>query len=148
MNTTEIHDLAWSRLPYEKQVKAVTALKLHLGVSGVLEVQSLITLAAARHEESWLPGYFHFAGGMSIRNFLRKEVCLDKDLPPIPEWYGPDCSEGNWDDYYVPCLEAAAGMRACVIQHQVGTPIFLPTAETGRTGIFRRRSWMPKVKFK
>jgi hypothetical protein len=33
---------------------------------------------------------------MGIRNLLRKNVCLDDDLP-----------SGNWDDYYIRLIEKA-----------------------------------------
>lgn len=41
---------------------------------------------------------FHHAEGMGIRNALR-DVIADADLP-----------SGNWDDFYVPALEIAAGV--------------------------------------
>jgi hypothetical protein len=47
----------------------------------------------------WISPY-HFSTGMAIRNLLRKEVCLDSQLP-----------SGNFDDYYVQLMEVAAGCR-------------------------------------
>jgi len=38
----------------------------------------------------------HFTWGMYIRNLLRKDCCLDVDLP-----------SGNWDDVYIQVVEAA-----------------------------------------
>lgn len=41
-------------------------------------------------------GMIHFNWGMDCRNNLRKNVCLDDQLP-----------SGNWDDYYIELLELA-----------------------------------------
>lgn len=41
---------------------------------------------------------FHFSAGMAVRNLLRNGGFTDNQLP-----------SGNWDDYYVPILELAAG---------------------------------------
>lgn len=43
---------------------------------------------------------FHFSYGMFIRNQLRNNVCSDDKLPT-----------GNFDDYYVPFIEIACGIR-------------------------------------
>lgn len=43
---------------------------------------------------------FHFRGGMAVRNLLRENVCLDDRLP-----------DKNWDDYYIPLMEYALGLR-------------------------------------
>jgi uncharacterized LabA/DUF88 family protein len=42
----------------------------------------------------------HFYWGMDMRNLLRKNVCLDNELPT-----------GNWDDYYVQMIELTVGVR-------------------------------------
>jgi hypothetical protein len=46
---------------------------------------------------------YHFWAGMTLRNLLRDNVCLDDKLPKnLP---------GGWDNYYVPLLEIAIGVR-------------------------------------
>jgi len=45
-------------------------------------------------------GPYHFSWGMGVRNALRKYGLKDDLLP-----------EGNWDDYYVPVVEVAVGVR-------------------------------------
>lgn len=50
--------------------------------------------------EDWMIEDHHFAG-TAFRNLLRKEI-KDNELP-----------SGNWDDYYVMAIEAAAGIRSC-----------------------------------
>jgi hypothetical protein len=42
----------------------------------------------------------HFYWGTNMRNLLRKNVCLDDELPT-----------GNWDDYYVQMIELTVGVR-------------------------------------
>lgn len=49
--------------------------------------------------ETWWALY-HFGWGMSVRNFFRSYV-VDQELP-----------SGNWDDYYIPVIEVAVGVRA------------------------------------
>lgn len=47
----------------------------------------------------YIPTPFHFGAGMGIRNELR-DVVKDDELPT-----------GNWDDYYIPAIERAIGVR-------------------------------------
>ena len=48
---------------------------------------------------SWI-GEGHFGWGMHIRNQLRSAGFTDDKLP-----------EQNWDDYYIPVVEIAVGVR-------------------------------------
>lgn len=60
-------------------------------------------IAAYEKEEGHKPQFWispHMGIGMSIRNLLRSEGLSDESLP-----------NKNWDDYYVPVLEAALGFR-------------------------------------
>jgi hypothetical protein len=50
----------------------------------------------------WFIGNHH-GTGTEIRNMLRKAGFTDDKLP--------DTSEQNWDDYYIPVLECAVGIR-------------------------------------
>lgn len=57
-------------------------------------VKDKIAEAMAEDPESWAVEY-HFGWGMAVRNLLR-DVYADVELPT-----------GNWDDYYIPAVEAA-----------------------------------------
>jgi hypothetical protein len=70
-------------------------------ILGVLSKEDIENISEAykKNPYRWASAY-HFGWGMSIRNLLRQNVCLDDKLPT-----------GNWDDYYVQCVEYALGLR-------------------------------------
>ena len=49
------------------------------------------------------PAFFHFGGGMTVRNLCRERLS-DKELAAC-------CLFGNWDDCYIGVLAAIAAMR-------------------------------------
>lgn len=78
------------------------------------DVKQLVRDIHAKHGEHWI--HFmsvlnlpdgrriprgHFGWGMAVRNALRTEAGIgDAALP-----------DGNWDDYYIPLVEIACGIR-------------------------------------
>ncbi len=69
------------------------------------EPETVNQIKEAIHDDPklWYAPY-HFGWGMAIRNYLRTDVgILDKELPSNA--CENDC--GNWDDYYVECVEKA-----------------------------------------
>lgn len=99
------HEIAWAKLPYGMRRLAVSKLHDRLPLAFFDDVYRLA------HEHGlgeWQPPGWHFGQGMAVRNVLR-EAIQDDELPPFPEYYGDDVR--NWDDYYVQCVEAAAGCR-------------------------------------
>jgi hypothetical protein len=50
----------------------------------------------------WIP--YHFEWGMAIRNRLRSLVCPDEQIPVTQDFQ-------NWDNFYVPLVELAVGIR-------------------------------------
>lgn len=49
--------------------------------------------------------FFHFSGGMGVRNYLR-EIIKDDELPFAP--YPNGQSYQNWDDFYQRAIKEAA----------------------------------------
>jgi hypothetical protein len=107
MTHKEIQELCWSRLPNNLRQRAVAYLQAKCGAEFLQTVREAVEQYGLGE---WLPLGWHFDQGMQIRNLLR-QVIKDRELPLFPEWYGPEVDEGNWDDYYVQCLEAAVGCR-------------------------------------
>ena len=133
----KLYDDAWAKLPRDIKERAIGRLKLAYDESFFDEVRKLVQ---AEGLNEWLPVGWHFMQGMHVRNVLRSDVALremipvrkvplawfktvvkigvpeipdaikDAELPPLPEYYDGQ-TEGNWDDYYVQCIEAAAGLR-------------------------------------
>lgn len=64
------------------------------------DVEALRELHEGNPATWWAQYGWHFHGGMSVRNVLREAVA-DAELP-----------SGNWDDFYVPVLEVALGVRS------------------------------------
>jgi hypothetical protein len=60
-------------------------------------------LHARRLSISHDDAFFHFGGGMAVRNLCRERLS-DKELAAC-------CLFGNWDDCYVGVLAAIAAMR-------------------------------------
>jgi hypothetical protein len=96
MDLRAYHDARMRELP-EPFVRSCIDL-----IAGSLSPISRAALRAAVEEDPqtwWALEHFNF--GMSIRNQLRQAGYKDDQLP-----------SGNWDDYYVPILEAAVGARS------------------------------------
>lgn len=125
------HEEAWRRLPVDIRQRAVGRLQYAYDPSFFDDVQRLANEAGLGN---WLPPFWHHGQGMHVRNILRSDVALremvpllkigsphfppaikDSELPDLADLYGPE-SFGqecrNWDDYYIQCVEAAAGLRA------------------------------------
>lgn len=73
-------------------------------VEKLKEVLDIETIETIRKEHKTNPDTWwassHHGWGTAIRNFLRDNVCLDDKLP-----------SGNWDDYYIQCVEIVCGVR-------------------------------------
>lgn len=112
----ERFDLLWEQLPPRLRTTAVEYLRENVAdldvIRGWIEedpenwyvrdqnvTMQAIPIEGPAPAALYLPMPFHFHGGMAVRNLLRK-VIRDDELP-----------SGNWDDYYVQALEAAAGKR-------------------------------------
>lgn len=95
MNIFDLHTNSLKELPNEIVDSAVQCLKITLLDETIDEIRS-----AFMEDKNtwWVSSHFHW--GMNIRNLLRDNVCLDDKLP-----------SGNWDDYYVPLVELACGVR-------------------------------------
>jgi hypothetical protein len=114
-------DIAWVKLPFDIRVRAVARLQAQLDPSFFSDVR---ILAEEKGLGEWLPIGWHFAQGMAIRNLLRSDhevdpavikaakPIKDDELPPLDEYYGEGTDVRNWDDYYVQCIECAAGLRS------------------------------------
>lgn len=83
-------------LPADLADRAVRALvDLFRHQMDPIDVRALRREIAA-DPDKWWAGY-HFGWGMSVRNYLRQQGGIkDKQLP-----------SGNWDDYYIECIEEA-----------------------------------------
>lgn len=95
MNMFDLHTKALLELSDDIKDSAVQCLRTTLLDETIDEIRS----AFGEDKETWWASS-HFYWGMSIRNLLRDNVCLDDKLP-----------SGNWDDYYVPLVELACGVR-------------------------------------
>ena len=93
----EFHNERYIQLPRWIKEKSINFLKEYLTESDIFNIQQLYD----KNKYSWASP-FHFSYGMSIRNQLRDNVCLDDKLSDDPEYQ-------NWNDYYVKLLEIAAG---------------------------------------
>lgn len=93
------HDERWAELDQDIKIKAMAAVRC---VSTKEDVDK-IKKAYAKNPATWWTPY-HFYWGMKIRNKIRTLArVLDDQLP-----------SGNWDDYYVPAVEAAFGLRPMI----------------------------------
>lgn len=119
------HESAWKLLPVESRRRAVAILQ---DIVPSEDFEACRT-AYAEHGSDWpdnepwssLIDYgdgnmfrnsWHHSGGMAVRNILREQGFKDVELPPFDEYYGEGTDVRNWDDYYVACFEAAAGVRS------------------------------------
>lgn len=88
-------------MPIELRRTAVDILRAEMPAESLAEVKRL----HLTYDDEWFfVDDYHFVVGMAIRNALRTGGIPDADLPEF-EGYR------NWDDYYIPVLEAAAGVR-------------------------------------
>jgi len=90
----DLHNARVSEMPPEVLQKAVDFLTSELGPAktSILELYNEDPIHwVAEHHMFW---------GMQVRNALRGIGLKDDMLP-----------SGNWDDYYVPCVEMAIGVR-------------------------------------
>jgi hypothetical protein len=87
----QFHDDRYNELPQTIKYKAIETLKSNINNIGRNQIRMVIKADRI----NWGSPH-HFSWGMGIRNLLRKNVCLDGDLP-----------SGNWDDYYIRLVEKA-----------------------------------------
>jgi hypothetical protein len=106
MNLGEAMEIAWGKLSVDQRERAKSILLHSYDPEFFAEVRRLVEVKGLTN---WLPAGWHFGQGMAVRNVLRTEGFPDAELPLLPEVYGRDV--GGWDDYYVQCIEYAAGMR-------------------------------------
>ncbi len=78
-------------LPEHVLRKASDVLKTEIPEDTKQEIREMIM----KDPERWCVPY-HFFWGMAIRNLLRRAGLKDDLLPT-----------GNWDDYYIQCIEEA-----------------------------------------
>lgn len=94
----DYYDLRLAELPEDIVERSVEVLRSNLSEEMKLHVFNLHRISPLH----WVSEFFmHHGWGTAIRNLLRDEVCLDKDLP----------SEWGWDDYYTQLVEIAVGAR-------------------------------------
>jgi len=99
------HDDAYAALPKFLRLELVDFLRHNVSVQffASMRVGWLI------FKKDWfLQEDFHRKDGLNLRNLLRSSGYTDFDLP-----------SGNWDDVYVPVLEAAAGLRPVLLPSEV-----------------------------
>lgn len=90
----------WSRVPAEKRELCVRHLR-----SLIWEDRTTLQEWFKKDE---FPMFFHFDGGMAVRNALR-DVMRDEELPRID--YGNGFYEQNWDDFYMAALRQAVAPK-------------------------------------
>lgn len=105
MTWPEFNDQQWGLLEPSMRTKAAQIVRDYLGEGGV---KTLKDAYDKDPETWWAVGGWHNLGGMNVRNALRDGGILDKDLPDNP-LVGEN--SGNWDDFYLPVVEAAIGAR-------------------------------------
>lgn len=93
----QVLEIAWRNVTPELKARIRAAMPRNV---------ALRVLQEKRRQDA----YWHFSGGMNVRNYFRKTI-PDADLPPFDEYYGPGTDVRNWDDYYDCALEYCAGER-------------------------------------
>jgi hypothetical protein len=102
-------EIAWNKLTLDQRQRAVNILQAQMSSFFFDEIRERVEQYGLGN---WLPAGWHHLQGMNIRNELRHRGFLDRHLPPLPEIYGRVSGTfGNWDDYYIQAIEAAAGAR-------------------------------------
>lgn len=89
------HDKMYKELPEWIANRGIEQLISLISVEDVQKIKD----EYHKDPDTWWAAYHH-GWGTNIRNFLRDKVCLDDRLP-----------SGNWDDYYIPLVEIAVGVR-------------------------------------
>lgn len=95
INIQEHHEHKLKELPEWIRDKGVEYLKGLIPDDDKIQIK----MEYEKDNKTWWAMYHH-GWGTAIRNSLRDNVCLDDELP-----------SGNWDDYYVPLVEIACGLR-------------------------------------
>jgi hypothetical protein len=91
----------WARVPEEKRKLCVEHLR------SVLSPVALPDLCEAFEKNDFGP-FFHFSGGMGVRNILR-DVMKDDELPKVK--YDSGYEYSNWDDFYMAALRQAVAPK-------------------------------------
>lgn len=89
----------WARVDPEKRKLCVEHLRK------VIPKSEQVELALAFRSDDF-DGWFHFSGGMAVRNTLR-DVMKDDELPGVKYSGGGDYEYQNWDDFYMAALRQA-----------------------------------------
>lgn len=97
MDKLKYYDVKLNEIPKDVLDKAVSFLRSYLTDKDTQDINKEISEKGLME---WAMPY-HFGWGMAIRNLLRTEADLKDDLLP----------DGNWDDYYIQCVEIAVGKR-------------------------------------
>jgi len=92
----EYHTKKLNEMPQDFLKESVEYLKNIFIKEG--SAQSILDAYNQDNEKWWVGSHFYW--GMSIRNSLREGGFLDDKLP-----------DKNWDDYYIPVVELAVGIR-------------------------------------
>lgn len=98
MNDQEFYNFHTERLKELSEEVRDRAVEIVVRVLEISDV-SRIKKEASKNKLNWSSRY-HFSWGMWMRNQLRNRGIPDSALP-----------SGNWDDYYVPVVELALGIR-------------------------------------
>lgn len=98
------HDEALKSLPRDLVLRVVK----HIRSRMTLELADQIRFDHEENQATWWAP-IHHTWGMSVRNSIRNNVAIDKVTP-----------SNNWDDYYVPLIELAVGIRALEDSHGAG----------------------------
>lgn len=94
-NISEFLDEKLKELPIWIIEKSVPLLKEFVGDRVAIEIKELYS----KDSDEWWAGYHH-GWGTAIRNYLRQNVCHDRELPTE-----------NWDDVYIQLVELALELR-------------------------------------
>jgi hypothetical protein len=91
----------WARVPEEKRKLCVEHLRSLILPDEEEELRGMF-------ETGNFDGWFHFGGGMGIRNVLR-QVMKDGELPGVE--YEGGLEYQNWDDFYMAALRQAVAPK-------------------------------------
>lgn len=94
----------WARVPWPKRVECA----LHL--RHVIPAEDQDALRKMFETGDW-DSWFHFSGGMAVRNSLR-DVMKDDELPGVKyDHIEGEHEYSNWDDYYMAALRQAVAPK-------------------------------------
>jgi hypothetical protein len=91
----------WSRVDPHKRLVLARHLRLVILAEDQVALKEMF-------EKGDFDGWFHFEGGMAVRNTLR-EVMKDDELPGVK--YDGDREFKNWDDFYMAALRQAVAPK-------------------------------------